>query len=412
MKIKNKISRTLRWSEKYFKTDMTYVAKGSFWIFTGKAGQFLVSLLVMTSFSRFSTKEVFGTYQYVLSLAALFSIFSLPGIGTSLVRSVAKGKEGTLRLAVKEKLKFSIIGSILLIAVSIWYFNIENPELGYAILIAALFFPFYKTFRIFGSFWQGKKRFDLRSKYTTLSVFLSAIMLLPIIYITDDIILIIAVFFLAHSLFDGIFLRKTLYKSENTDNDEDSLSYGKHLSLIKSPGIITGHIDRIIIWNFLGPVQVAIYSFAYLLIQKTKNACPLSALALPKLKEENVKHIKQGIISKFKKLLILTIPIISALILLAPYIYLFLFPEYEASIPYFRVLSILLFFAPVQLLQSALIAAKRQKELYLISFIIPSIRLVLFFVLIPFFQLWGVVAALLGSTVISSIMHVYFFHKI
>ncbi len=412
MLFKQRIRRFLRWSEKYLKTDMTYVARGSFWIMAGKAGTFSISLLLLAAFSNFVSKEVYGTYQYITSLAALFTVFSLPGINTALVRSVAGKKEGTLRLAVKAKLKFSLLGSLILFGISLWYLGKGNTELGVPMLIGATFFPFHRTFNVFGSFWQGKQKFNLRSKYSVLSAFLSAMMLVPVIYLTESPLLIISAFFLSHSLFDGLFLKITLNSVSNADIDGSAVLYGKHLSAMGALGSIVQHLDRIILWHFLGPVEVAVYSFGYLPVSKIKQLCPVSALSLPKLSGKSMKNIKPGIILKFIKLFIIMIPAVAAIVFAAPHIYSLIFPGYEDSIPYFRVLSLLLLLTPFQLLHSALTAGKKQKELYIINLTVPAIKIILFIIFVPMFQIWGLVYSLLITSTISGIMTLYFFLKI
>lgn len=412
MFIKQTTRRLLRWSEKYLKTDMTYVARGGFWIMAGKAGTLSVSLLLLVAFSNFVSKEVYGTYQYITSLVALFTVFSLPGINTALTRSIAQKKEGTLKLAVKAKLKFSLMGSLILCSISLWYLGKGNTELGVPILIGALFFPFHNTFNVFGSFWQGKQRFNLRSKYTVLSAFLSAVILIPVIYFTENPSLIIFAFFLSHSLFDGLFLKKTINSTSNADIDDSAILYGKHLSAMRALNSIAQHLDRIILWQFLGPIEVAIYSFGYLPVSKIKQLCPVSVLSLPKLSGKNIKNSKPGIVSKFIKLFIIMIPIVAAIVFAAPFIYRLIFPGYEASIPYFRVLSLILLLTPFQLLHSALTAGKKQRELYIIYLVTPAVKILLFLGLVPLFQTWGIVFSILISSAVSGVLNLYYFLKI
>jgi len=50
-RLQQKIIEFLRWSEKYAKTDMAYIAKGSFWWTIGRAGLFLISFATMIAFA-------------------------------------------------------------------------------------------------------------------------------------------------------------------------------------------------------------------------------------------------------------------------------------------------------------------------------------------------------------------------
>ncbi len=412
MVIKQKTIRLLRWCEKYFKTDMLYAARGSFWILMGRIGMYAVSFLTMAAFSRYVTKETYGTYQYVISLVAVFGILALPGVNTALVRSVARKKEGTIRLAIKTKLKSSLIGSFLLAVIALWQIYKGNTETGAAILVGAVFFPARQTFVIYQNFWQGRMRFDIKTKYSIISAAFSAAVLIPVIYMNRSTAEITFALFFSLVLIDGIMLLKTLKSLENNTIDDEAIPYGKHLSVMKSLSFFTQYLDRIIVWSFLGPFEVAVYSFAYLPIEKLRQACPVSALSLPKLSEKNISVIKPGIFSKTKTLFLITLPITALVILLAPYIYRFLFPEYMSSVPYFQALAGLIALTPFHLMGSALTAAKQQKALYILNTAVPIAKIILFLTLVPFFQIWGIVFSLLGGTFISGMLTLYFFSKI
>ena len=92
MTIKGKIIDLLRWSEKYTKTDMTYVVKGSFWWLGGRLGLFVISFFTMVAFARWLDPIHYGTYQFVIAGLAILSIFALPGLHTSIIKSIAQQK--------------------------------------------------------------------------------------------------------------------------------------------------------------------------------------------------------------------------------------------------------------------------------------------------------------------------------
>src|SRR5689334_12787395 len=71
--------RLLRWSERYMKTDMVYLAKGSFWLTLGQVAASASGLLLVIGFANLLPKEVYGTYKLILSLAGIIASFSLTG---------------------------------------------------------------------------------------------------------------------------------------------------------------------------------------------------------------------------------------------------------------------------------------------------------------------------------------------
>jgi O-antigen/teichoic acid export membrane protein len=144
---------------------MVYVAHGSFWWIFGRVFSFLASFLILMAFARFATKEVYGAYQYIISMSAMISLILLPGLDTALIRSVAQKKERTFFLCEKEKLKFGVLAFLVFLAISLWYFIHKNFDLGFSFLFAGIFLPFLSIFSLYLAFWQGRKKFDLQNKY-------------------------------------------------------------------------------------------------------------------------------------------------------------------------------------------------------------------------------------------------------
>ena len=101
-KIRNKIYKILRSSEKYLGTDMIYIAKGSSWLFLSQIVLGLISFLTLLIFSYFLPKEVFGTYRYVLSFVSILAIFALPGINTAINRTIARNFHGSFDIGLKK----------------------------------------------------------------------------------------------------------------------------------------------------------------------------------------------------------------------------------------------------------------------------------------------------------------------
>jgi len=416
MFLKEKIINILRRSEKYTETDMVYLAKGSFWWILGRAVLLLLGLVIMMAFARWLPKETFGAYQYILSIVAILAIFSLPGIDTALVRTVAKGYEKVFLLCSKTKFRWSLIVLIGCFAIAGWYLFHQNFILGVSFLIAGIFFPFVSVFNLFAPFWHAKKNFAILAKYQVLLKLLSLLILLPVIFFSDNLILIILAFFASSTIFGAIFFKLTLNQinQQNTDKEQEkeTISYGKHLTLMSALSHFSAHIDKIIIWQLLGPIPLAIYAFAQLPLQKIQEIIPIAPLAFPKLAEKNIKEIKKEIFRKFLKLFLFSIPLTILIIFLAPFFYKILFPDYLESILYFQVLALSLVFIPFQLLGISLVAEIQKRALYITSFSVPLLQIILFLILVPFFEIWGIIFAILITQLFGNFLVLYFFRKI
>ena len=101
MKIKNRIYRLLRRSERHTKTDMVYLASGGFWLTVGQIISSAATFGLAIAFANLLPKETYGTYKFVLSIAGILTIFTLPGMVTSLTQAVARNFEGSVILALK-----------------------------------------------------------------------------------------------------------------------------------------------------------------------------------------------------------------------------------------------------------------------------------------------------------------------
>ena len=411
--MKEKIIQLLRWTEKYTETDMVYATKGSFWIMFGTIGLSLIAFLKMLAFGRWMDQDVYGRYIFIISMAAILAIFSLPGLFTSLITAVAKGKEGTLNLAVKERLKYSLLGSTAALVASSWYLYNQNMELAIAFLIVAIFLPFQSSFNLFSAFWWGKSDFKRQSKYSLAVSALTTSVMIPVIIFTDRLIWIILAFFISHSVFNGLFFFKTSKRKENNEILPEAISFGKSLTIMGAIDHFASQVDKIILWKFFGPVQLAIYSFAQIPIQQIQGIIPIASLALPKIGEKGITaEMKKGLMRKFKKLFLISVPMAAIAALSAPIFYQVALPQYIESVAYFQAFSFLIALSPFSLLGVALVAEMKKREIYIIQITVPILKMILFLALVPFWGIWGVVAAILIAGTINGLLNLYFFLKI
>lgn len=131
-----------------------------FWISIRYAILSLSGFLISIVFARLGDKEMYGSYQYVFSLVSLVSVFSIPGISLSALRSVAYGNTGAVSRAVKTSILFSFIGSIVLVLVALFQYSKGMMVLGTSFLITASFFPFFYGFTPWYTFYEGRKNFQ------------------------------------------------------------------------------------------------------------------------------------------------------------------------------------------------------------------------------------------------------------
>ena len=213
MEIKQKIYNLLRWSEKYTKTDMVYLAKGGFWLTLRQVASIILSLLLVIAFTNYLSKEVYGTYNFVLSLAKILAIFTLTGMSTSIVQSVARGYEGSFLPALKTKLRWGTLSILASLGLSGYYFLQENTILAICFLISACFLPLINSFNLYGFFLNGQKKFDVQAKYSIITQIISTTSLIAVLFFTKNLFLLIFTYFFSYTILHFIFLKITIKKA-------------------------------------------------------------------------------------------------------------------------------------------------------------------------------------------------------
>lgn len=414
MEIKKKIKSWLLWSQKYTQTDMLYIAKGGFWLFAGQIVGSAANLLLIIVFANWLSKETFGTYKYVLSLLGILSIPSLSGMNTAAFNASAKNEDGSFLKAFNLKLKWGFWGSLASLGVALYYFLKGNSILAVCFLIVACFLPFFNSFSLYENFLAGKKEFALQNKFGILTQIISLIFLGGTIFFTKNIFIILLAYFLPLTLLYVLFFHLTKKKfNPKGKASPETISFGKHLSIMGIWGNITTQLDKIILWHFLGPAPLAIYSVAMMMPDKIKDVLRIiGGLASPKIVVKPIQELKKSIPQKTIQLFVLAIPAMILYILIAPYIFRWLFPQYAGAIIYSQVYALILLSYPRILAGSVISAKQKTKEIYMGSLILTPVYWILLLALIPFFGLWGAIISFLILEFITFILQYWQFKRI
>lgn len=413
-KIKNKYFELLKKFERFFKTDMMYLAKGGFWLTLGKIISILASLLSSIAFANLLPQETYGIYRYVLSTLALLTIPTLSGINTSLTCSVANGYEGSFFLALKTKIKWGILSGISSIALSLYYYINGNNILSLIFIIAAIFLPFMDPLCLYMYLLNGKKLFKESIKYSTYTRIISTILIIITLVITSNIFILILVYFLSNTLLRLLYLIITLKKVPlNKKVDDTTISFGKHLTLMNVLGQISTYLDKLLVFHYIGATALAIYYLGLTPFKQVQNFfTSLNVLALSKLSSVESQELKKTLPKKVLKVYIIIVPIIIIYILLAPLLFKILYPEYLDSVNISRFFMLLLLFYPITIFGTAMTARVEKEKLYISSTIYSIIRIVLLLILVPIFGMSGAVCSILSVGLINSIVTIYLFYRI
>ncbi|PLX21807.1 hypothetical protein C0584_01745 [Candidatus Parcubacteria bacterium] len=414
MIIHKNILKILDLAERWIKTDIRFLLKNGGWIFLGQFFSTLFSLVLVYVFANYLPTEIYGTYKYIISIISILYIFSLSGLNQSLTIAIAKGKEGNLFIATKTKFLFSLVGTLIGILLSLYYFFQGNIEYSILVLLSSVFIPFIGSFNIYGSYLQGKKKFKENSILIIFFSFIHSLLLVLTVYFSNNLFIIITVYYLVLAFLNYLFFTFSIKKHPpNTVSDRSFIGYGKHLSLMSVTNTVATHVDKIIIGHLFGPIDVAIYVFANAPIRKLLELFGkiLGPLAFVKFSETSVAVLKKTLIIKILKSFLLVIPIFILYVYFSQYLYNIFFPQYYASIKYTRWLALIILAMPFMFLGTAITAQAQKKMLYYYKFSTNLFLIILMLILSPIFGVWGIVWSRVVYHFVSISILMYFFKR-
>ncbi|HRY62642.1 MAG TPA: oligosaccharide flippase family protein [Candidatus Paceibacterota bacterium] len=408
------ICEWLKWGEKYLKTDLTYFAKGGFWLGSGFGVSMISTFILSLAFANLLPQESYGIYKYIFSLVGIAGSFYLTGLSTIVSRSVSRGFEGTLFAAVKTSLKWSFIPTIISLSISIFYFYNGNYVLGGAMLIPTLTNPFSNSYSMYSAFLVGKKEFKTTTYYSTISNYFINASLIISLFFTQNPAYIIAVYFIMQMLLVVFFYLLTIKKySPSKDVEKGAIVYGKHLSVMSVLGTISSNIDKILVFHYLGAAPLAIYSIASAPVDQINALFKQTThLFMPKISSQNKEEVKKNLPGKSMMLTVIMIVPTIVYILLIPYFYKIFFPKYVSSIIYSQFLALTLLTYPKKPLNIAIVAHGDKKINYFLSVFNPMVLLILKIILLPIWGLTGAIAAEVISPFIYMFVNLYILRRI
>ena len=228
--------------------------------------------------------EVFGKYQFVRSISSLFLIFTIPGLTKGLIQSFSRNYDKSFFKVLKVIFLTSFIASLFALLITVNFVN--DDHLRNSFIIIFILFPFAYGLNLWKSFFIGKSKFRQHSTLLNLSEItkfsLMSFFLLKISTNLEDIVFIDC--FCSALL--NIFMTYYVYKriDPSTYYEDGLLIYGTRRTLIESTNEIGNQISKVLIYAFISPSNLAIYSLAVNISESIKII---------------IQSIRQVLISKF-----------------------------------------------------------------------------------------------------------------
>jgi O-antigen/teichoic acid export membrane protein len=134
-------------------------------------------------------------------------------------------------------------------------------------------------------------------------------------------------------------------------------------------------------------------------------------MAFPKISSRGRHEIEQAVITKTKHLTLIYIPIIIAYILFAPLFFQVLFPQYLDAVLPSQILALGVVFQSRALVDIFLFSHGTVTDRYRITLGSQIIRIFLYTVCIPYYGLYGAIAANVISEMCSAAVMTYVYLK-
>jgi O-antigen/teichoic acid export membrane protein len=395
------------------KTDVHYLLKGGFWVSTSFVIQVTSGLILTIALANWLSKEALGTYQYILALAGIISVFTLSGTGKAITRSVAKGDEGAFRQSVGVVLKWNMLIAATSTSIALYYFLNGNIELGVSFLIVAIFAPIIEAFKLYQSYLQGKEAFRDGVMLGAWRKPLPLVAMIIGLYFTDTVAYLIFIYFFTNAI-SNVWVYNLVIKKYHPPKtaQSDLLSYSKHLSILAIVGRLAAQADKIILWQFVGPAAVAAFTIAQLATKYSGGAISaVTAVTLPKLAKRDLGTLQQTLPRKVFFFTVLMAVGALLYMLAIPPLFNLIFPDYDESILVAQLLGLSLIFLPRSIYAKALLAHEKIRYQYYLGVVIPIVSIGVMLILIPTHGILGAAYAALLNECILALTSYYLFKK-
>ncbi len=417
MEISERASSLIKKSSTTVGIDLGYFLKGGFWLSSSQVISSAIAFILSIYLANKLSKDVYGNYRYILSIASILGSFSLTGLNTAIVQSVARGFEGSLRQAFRLSLSWSFLSILITLGGSFYYLYKDNTVLGYSLLIIALINPFLNSAGLFAGYINGKKDFKRQSLYTCIDNIVPSLCVMGTVMFTHNIIILISIYFLSSFVIAGILYIRTIKVFQPQKNTDPTLkNYSIKLSLLNIVSIIASQIDKVVVFTFLGSIELAVYGIALAFPEQIRGLIRnMSNLLIPRFAERDMDIHRVNIWDKTRKVVVFLLIITIAYIITAPLLFKIFYPKYLESILYSQIYSIVILGSIAWIPGSIFIAQKNDLELAKLSIYGSVIQIILLIPFVYYFGLWGMIIGRMlgvyGNTALSYILYIKNYKK-
>lgn len=385
------------------KVDLRYALSGGFFLTLTQISSAVIALGLTIAFANLIPIETYGTYRYILATYALISIAALPGIDTAVLQSVSRGFDRSFMEGVRIKFRWSLLGTFGGLLYAGYLYAQGSPVMANLFIIMAIAVPFMESFALYTSFLNGKKQFRLWAVLDICTQVVSAAVLLATLFYTDNIVAIVLAYFVPNM---ALRLLATLYvrasAAKDSEQDPGLRSYSRSMTAFQIISRLISSIDQIVLYHFLGPAQVAIYSLAIAIPMRIQSVLRITGtLALPKYAKRDSRDIATSLPRKMILFGAGILAVCAAYVIAAPLVFTYIFPQYLPSLAYSQAAVFLTLSAITYPFGSYLFAHKKVVDTYTFAIAGFLSKVICLVTLVPFFGIWGAIVGLIANSLVT-----------
>lgn len=402
--------RTLfRRLENLLRIDLRYAISGGFFLTATQVSSAVVALGLTIAFANLLPVETYGMYRYVISVYGLLTIAALPGIDTAIIQAVSNGNDAAFGEGLRAKLRWGLLGTGAALILAGYEFYTGSEVLGKVFILAAIALPFMESFSVYSAFLNGKKRYKEWAGIDIMTQVVSgASLVFSMLYSKSLFSLMVAYFvpYIVMRIGASFYVRRRLV--ENTNSDKGLFIYGRSMTLFQIISRLISSIDQIVLYHFLGPIQVAIFALATAVPNRVQSVLRITGtLAFPKFANRTAQEITHSLPRKMFLFGLGILVVCGVYILAAPLMFTYIFPKYLPSLHFSQVAIFYTLSSITYPFGSYLFAHKKVQENYLIavgSFIPKFLCLI---ILVPRIGVWGAIIGLVATSLATIGISIY-----
>lgn len=395
----------------FFELDTRKILGRASYLLGSQAISNLLSFGVALVAAHYLTKDTYGTYRYILSTVSFIAAFSLTGLSTAIVRSSARGFDELYATSLSRSLRWALPAIICGIGAGVWYLAHGNQTLGYSVLMGSIIFPIIQALLLYRSYLNGKELFRMLMVSNAVYSIITSLAIAGAMTLRAPILVLIGSYYASNLVATALitfFVRKKY--PPNNEKDAHGKKLEHHMSIMNILDSGATQLDKVILYQVAGPVEVARYVFATLIPEQLRNVMKYtSTLSMPVFSNLPFVAARAKGLFLVRKLFLITVPLVVVYILIAPLLYSFLFPQYQDSVFYSQLFSLILLFDGG--IAGTVMKAKNQvKKLYVANIVSNVSKIVLLFVLGITLGIAGVVLSRIISRIIGFILSYVLLH--